>query len=196
MPDARVADARTGGLVIEMVVKGGVPQMVGEEIEIELLEIGALMLRAIGDSAPGDHRTTFPKPDASFLFQSGAPAVPLLLPEAPPGLYSAVEMHVADTEASLHGAVYMLGRVRRGGTVVPFEIKNVASDVKVNVAVAVALVPREFATATVELDAAELVEDIDWDNVAITGDGKLYIGDGDGEMPRLVSAIPTAFKSR
>jgi hypothetical protein len=192
MPDAATADASTGGLTIELVAKGGVPQMPQATVEITRLVIGMKTIRAIGDAAPGDMRTT--RTDLELEWRDNLMPVPHLFPMAPPGVYSTVELRVGDSTKSA-AAIDIVGRATRGGNLVPFEIESQTSEVPISIAVSTVLTPRTIATTTIEVDVAALVEDIVWDSVPLTTEGRLYIGDGDPGMASVVSEIATAFAS-
>jgi hypothetical protein len=193
MPDAPEVDAANGGLTIELVAKNGVPQMSTIDVEITKVVIGATSIRAIGDAAPGDMRTT--RLSYEFEWRDHLVPIPFKFPEAPPGVYSMIDFHVADSELS-SVAVGILGRVRRAGTLVPFEVQNQTASVTVTIPIDVVLVPRTGAIATIELDVAALVDGIDWDAVPLTADGTLYIGDADAAMPGVITRVATAFTAR
>ncbi|MBA3498904.1 MAG: hypothetical protein M4D80_27450 [Myxococcota bacterium] len=196
-PDALTADASTGGLVIEVVAKGGVPQMPEPTIEITRVTIGVKNLRAIGDAAPGDLRTTRTDAEPNNIdldFYDSFVPVPQLFRDAPPGVYSSVELRVADSRLA-SAAIDVLGRASRGGNLVPFEVKCALSEVPITIAVNTVLMPRMLATTTIEVDVAWLVKDIDWDAVPLTAEGRLFVGDGDPEMASVVSNVATAFSA-
>jgi hypothetical protein len=161
---------------------------------IERVVLGVTMLRAIGDAAPGDVRTTRTDDKLSaFEWKDGQNPVPHLFPEAPPGMYSKVELRIAD---SIHAdaAVDISGRVPRGGNVVPFQIKTLVAAVPISIDVNVVLPPRGTETVTIEVDVADLIEDIDWGTVPLTGDGRLFIGDGDPQMSKMTTKIDDVFR--
>ena len=192
-PDALVHDAALGGLTIELVAKGGVPQMPTADVEITKVVLGATQIRAIGDAAPGDMRTT--RPSYEFEWRDNLMPIPFTFRNAPPGLYSTVELRVSDSEDS-SSAISVLGRARRAGDLVPFEITSLAASVPITVAVDTVLPPREIAVATIEVDVAMLIAAIDWDGVPLTGDGRLYVTDGDAPMASVVAALGSAFTER
>lgn len=165
-------------------------------IAITTVTFGVKVLRAIGDAAPGDMRTTRTDDEAEnnidLDFRDGYVPIPQLFRDAPPGVYSTVELRVADSRTAL-SAIEVTGRASRGGNLVPFQIKSAASIIPISVAVNTELMPRMLATATIQLDVAHLVKDIDWDAVPLTGEGTLLVGDGDAEMASVVSNVATAF---
>jgi len=192
-PDATTADAAIGGLVIELVAKGGVPQMPDADVEITRVTLGARALRAIGDAAPGDMRTTRDHYEFVWPGDSTIP-IPILFPDAPPGLYSRIELRVADSSlGGVADAVNIIGRARKGGNLVPFEIKNMTADIPVTVTVETVLAPRVIAMTTIEVDVAALVDDVDWDAVPVGPGGVLFIGDSDPEMVEVTKDIATSF---
>lgn len=155
-------------------------------VEIEVVKIHATQLRVIGDSAPGDMRTT--RTDKDFLWRDLQGSVPQKFDKAPPGVYSEVELQLGGEDA-----VLVTGRAARAGNLFPFEIRSKAS-IPVNIAVNTELVAREFATSTIEVDVAAFIEDVNWDAVPLTTDERLFIGDGDPEMTSVVANVRTAFK--
>ncbi|HLL20889.1 MAG TPA: hypothetical protein VK427_02110 [Kofleriaceae bacterium] len=193
LPDAIDIDASIGGLTIELVALGGVPQMAAPTVEILSVTIGMKSLRAIGDSAPGDLSTT--RLDRELVWSETRTPIPQLFPHAPPGLYSRVEIRIADWPAA-SAAIGVTGRAVRAGTLVPFEIKGESIDVPIDVVVNTQLQPREFVISTIQVDVAALVRDIDWNTVPLTGDGKIVIGDGDPALAGVVSRLPMMFAQR
>ena len=192
-PDAAMVDASTGGLSIQLVAKGGVPQMPTADVEIDKVTIGATSIRAIGDAAPGDMRTT--RTQYQFEWRDNLNPIPILFTTAPPGLYSQLDFHVNDSSVSAT-AVDIIGRARRGGMLVPFEIDNKDSEIPIDIDINTLLGPREIAVTTIELDIASLVENIDWASIPLTTDGRLYITDGDAAMSNVVSKLTSAFSQR
>jgi len=168
-------------------------------VEISYVLISVKTLRAIGDAAPGDVRTTRTDPDLDPMVWQASPTGPLvpvphLFPQAPPGVYSTIELRIDDSSLSA-AAFDITGRVTRGGNLVPFEIQSRMTELSVEIAVMTVLPPRELATASISVDVAELIEDVDWDSVPLTGEGRLFIGDGDPNMADVISELATAFKS-
>jgi hypothetical protein len=79
---------------------------------------------------------------------------------------------------------------------VKFEIKNTTADVSVAIPINTDLAPRELDTTSIEVDVASLISGIDWDAVPLTGEGNLFIGDGDPQMAGVVAKLATAFRAR
>lgn len=192
-PDAMTADARPGGLTIELLASGGVPQTSSSGVVIERVTLGVRNLRAIGDAAPGDLRTT--RTDLEFDWHDNQTAVPYLLPMAPPGVYSTIDLQIADS-ATLPAALVVAGRVARGGDLVPFEIRSLTADIPIQVAVHAELPPRAIVVTSIEVDVASFVADIDWDALPLTGEGRLAIADGDPDMTTVISHVATAFAAQ
>lgn len=155
-------------------------------VELRVVSLHMSTIRVLGDSAPGDMRTT--RTDAEFIWQESLGAVPQLFKLAPPGVYSEVELDLGG-ERAIHATGYAV----RGGNLLPFEIQS-NGELSVNIAVNTLLAGREFATTKIEVDVASFIEDIDWDAVPITTDGRLFIGDGDSAMPGVLAKVPPAFK--
>ncbi len=163
------------------------------DVEVTKVVLGAATIRAIGDAAPGDLRTT--RTDYQFEWRDNLMPIPVLLPQAPPGVYSEVELRIAPSAASAD-AVNIIGRANRGGTLVPFEIDNNTSTIPISVTVHTELAPRQIAVTSIEVDVAALVDSIDWSAVPLTTDGRLYITDGDPAMASVVASLGTAFRQR
>jgi hypothetical protein len=196
-PDAIPADAMLGGLTIELVAKNGVPQMPATDVQITTVTIGAVTVRAIGDAAPGDVRTT--RSGYKFDFRDNLMPVPITFVEAPTGLYSMLELRVArvtSPPAQASDACNIQGRVIRAGDSVPFEIKNTTADTAIAIAINTDLAPRELDTASIEVDVAALIADVDWNAVPLSGEGRLFVGDGDPQMATVVTKLSTAFRAR
>lgn len=188
-------DAAPGGLVVELVAKGGVPQTTDDGVAIERVLVGAKLMRVLGDAAPGDVRTTRTGIDFEWKVTSTGPTVPIahLFELAPPGMYSTLELRVGDDDET-EAAFIMGGRVSRNGNVVPFEIKTLSADLPITVPITLTLPPRMQQTLTIQLDTPSLVEDVDWDAVPLTGEGNLFIGDGDAQMAKVTTELANAFK--
>jgi hypothetical protein len=194
-PDAQMTDAAIGGLVVELVAKNGVPQTTSDGVDINYVLFGAKTMRVIGDAAPGDLRTTRTAIEFEWMDTPAGPTVPIphLFEQAPPGMYSTLDLRVGDSEKS-DAAILIRGRVSRGGNVLPFEVQSLAADLPVAVSISMVLPPRALATLTIELDVAELLEDIDWDAVPLTGEGRVFLGDGDPQMSKVTSEIAGALR--
>jgi hypothetical protein len=194
-PDAHMPDAAIGGLVVELVAKNGVPQTTSDGVDINYVQLGAKMIRVIGDAAPGDVRTTRTAIEFEWMDTPAGPTVPIphLFEQAPPGMYSTLDLRVGDSEKS-DAALLIRGRVSRGGNVVPFEVQSLAADIPVAVSIAMALPPRALATLSIELDVASLIEDVDWNAIPLTGEGRVFLGDGDPQMSKVISELDGAFR--
>jgi hypothetical protein len=121
--------------------------------------------------------------------------IPLLFRDAPPGVYSELDLHVVKSVESAD-ALNITGRALHNGTLVPFEIDSNDIEVPVSVTITAQLAPRTITTLTIEVDVASLVDDVDWDAVPLTTDGKLFIGDADAQMSNVVPNLTGAFKQR
>lgn len=163
------------------------------DVEITRVVIGATTIRAIGDAAPGDVRTT--RPEYVFEWRDNLSPIPFLYDDAPPGHYSSVELAINNSRISTE-AIGIIGRARRAGNLVPFEISNRESEIPIAIAINTVLDPRKIAVVMIEVDVASLVANIDWASVPLTSDGKLEIRDGDAQMQPVVAAAANAFSAR
>lgn len=163
-------------------------------VEITQVLIGIMTMRAIGDAAPGDVRTTRTNL-RDFVWNETDTPNPELFSLAPPGVYSTIELRVADSTVS-SAAMIIGGRATRGGNLLPFEIQSTTADITIPISVNTILTPRQLATTTIAIDFAALIADIDWETVPVTPDGRLFIGDGDARMASVVGKLATAFAQR
>jgi hypothetical protein len=179
MVDAgRLGDGGTpgsGGLVFDFEPHHEFPDDVGSNVVVDGMEIHATDLRAFGDSAPGDARTTAASLDMAYA--AGLPAPRLTYPMAPPGLYSRLDLTVA--------SYHMTGTARGSdNNTHPFDILDTAP-----LSVSVALVAVELVagtTLTVPVDVRpDFVSSIDWSSVTPDAGGVLRLTTGD---PRLANA--------
>lgn len=157
-PDADAGDGGvTGGIELRWTAIGiDTPQSASDidELHLELRD-----LQVVGDASP----TTTHRDRATIELSSGGEPV-TRFENAPPGRYSSIEFTLErpdDEEA----AWALEGRVEIDGVRHPFEIED---DQSTTVSVALpglSLSAGETAVVSVEVDAARLLDGIDWDAV-------------------------------
>src|SRR5262249_41556401 len=131
VPDAGGRDARndldappqSGGLVFEFGTDPVVPGTVGTKVRVDEVRVYWRDVRAIGDSAPGDYRTSIATLDLDW--QGNNMPAPLAVPQAPPGLYSRLEARAGGGEKAyeIRGVVAL-----NGGGMESFEISDEANE--------------------------------------------------------------------
>ena len=164
----------TAGLVFRFGSTPAVPGSVDDSGSIELhVEEAELLLervRAIGDSAPGDERTSV----EAFSLDWEEGLEELRFPRALPGVYSQLLGDIASYE--IEGTIDM-----EEGTW-PFQISESAADIPFFVSLdQIALDPGMTREIEVIIDLSEVLRQIDWDAVPVDEEGVRRV-DGDSEQ--------------
>lgn len=159
----------------------------GDDLVIDRVRINLRDLRVVGDAAPGNETYVA----ALALDLRDTEAIETYLDRAPPGMYSALEFSVdggADEEASWE----MLGTVDLGGEIVDWQIEDEGM-LPVDLAlVGLDLPAGETRTIAVDLDAAAVVDDLDWE--ALEGnEDRITIDEDSPLMPALRGRLVDAF---
>lgn len=172
-----------GGLTFEFRTAPVLPTVTADlsvdEIRLELRDV-----RAIGDSAPGDSRTS--RSRLTLEWKLEAEPAPLVFDLAPPGIYSNFEARLgaATTEEE---RFEIRGKVRVSGELRDFRIQNDRVTRPIAVALGgltVGAVPR---VATLSLSLAFL-SSVPWSDGAGEED-ELQIDDDDPRMPAIEAAL-------
>jgi hypothetical protein len=179
------SDVPTGGLIFELVAVPALPEVTADllvdEVRLELRDV-----RAIGDSAPGDARTSIAS--LSLEWRPGDEPRRLAFPLAPPGIYSSLQARFG---GGFDEALEIRGRVRRGGELVTFHVEHddLAAPIVVDLGgLAVASAPR---TAVVSMSLSFL-GGVPWDQIELE-DGELKVEADDPQMAAVVSGLQAAF---
>ncbi len=179
------APTATGGLVFQFTTDPAVPGPVGTRFHVDEVRVYWHDVRAIGDSAPGDSRTSRDSLDLSW--QSGASPGPLAFPQAPPGIYSVLEARIGGGRRSceIKGTVTL----RDGGTE-SFEIDDETLE-SISIPLSGVVVNTATVTTTVTLSLAFL-SSVDWDRL---WDDRhdLRIEAGDPEAAAISAALAGSF---
>lgn len=179
--DARPDGGDGQGLTLEFVT-ASLPIRAGAAA-IDEIELECSSIRAIGDAAPGDARTT--QLDYRLRWREDDTPEAINFEEAPVGLYSSVGLRLAESGDRV--AFVLRGTTTRQGQLVDFEIESTAA-LDLSVTVDEMLSPGGAATIQLTLEASDLVIGIDWDAQPLDG-GKIAIGDGDAAMTQVISAL-------
>ena len=197
-PDAPVGSA---GLVLEFRGVPALPASLGGDYDPELEEVRLDLedVRAVGDAAPGDERTS--RDELRLEWQGGDSGgeggggegandpVVVTFEQAPPGLYSNV---FADLVAyQLEGSVVVEGD---GGGDRDFEIEDSPSTgIAISIPLGgVTLEAGETRRVIIEVSCAAAVVDTPWDQVE-EDEGELVVDGGSPEIDAVRGAMAGAF---
>lgn len=179
-PDATPA---TGGLIFAWRTRPALPTRLEDDLEVNEASFELRDVRALGDSAPGDGRTSRSAIELTWSGTTRPP--PLTFDQAPPGVYSRLELRLGgDGEA-----YWLRGRVEQEEEDgedeehwVTWEVRDDAA-LTINVPLDVALAVGATATVAIEIDAGDLVHDIDWSRVPLRGGVRIL----DGADPQIAA---------
>jgi hypothetical protein len=180
------------GLILQFAAKDELPIEAGDQTTIERVELALRNLRAIGDAAPGDERTT--REMVEVVLAAESEPEPVAFMSAPPGVYSRIE-------ATIDGSVAGTPSYRIAGTVtigvdqVPFEITDLAAIPLVVSLSQIELEPAEVLTIEVRLDVKKLLEGVDVAALAPDPDGTIRIDQDDPQILLVRDAIDKSFEA-
>jgi hypothetical protein len=181
--DAGRDAAEPVGLRFAFRVDPELEEEIGGNVTVRSISLELRDLRAFGDSAPGDVRTTLEALDVAFA--GGQDSVLFELPQAPPGLYSRLDLRVE--------RYTVRGVVSSGGSERTFEVQDGQP-----LALSVALDHVELPGGeriTVELEVrADFISSIDWSSVTPDGEGVLRVGTGDVRLTPVRLALAGAIR--
>jgi hypothetical protein len=180
----------TAGLVFAWSAQPALPGAASEDIAVSAASFQLRDVRALGDAAPGDGRTSRASVDVTWLDGDG-PA-PLRFDQAPPGLYSRLELRLGgDSPYWMRGEVEQElegGDDEEGEEVwVPWEIRD-DGDITVTVPLDVAVAVGGVQEVTIGVDVGDLARRIDWERVPLRG-GVRVVDAADPQMPALRERI-------
>jgi hypothetical protein len=168
--DAGDGGGGTAGLRFEWRPDPVPPGEVEDDLTIDEVHLHLRDLRAVGDAAPGDARTSRAALDLDW--EEGAAPPALRFDTAPPGLYSQFEFRLdggdgEDEAYSIEGMVYL------EDAWVPYEIEDgLPLSVSIPLDVDLAVGEVEVVDIRIRLDAA--IEGVDWANATLD-DGTLVL---------------------
>jgi hypothetical protein len=190
-PDARVIDAADGGgggasLGFEFPTAPVLPATVGV-VEVDELRVWLRDVRATGDSAPGDDRTT--RADLELEWREGRMPSPLVFGSAPPGVYARLDARLGRSSGDDH-TWELRGRVHRSDGVFELELEGGATAaISVSLdALTLGATPR---VATIELSLAFLAT-IDWESLPTDGD-HIDLDDDHPALDAMTAALAAGF---
>jgi hypothetical protein len=187
-PDSQPASDALGdthSLAITWVAQPGIPGPLNNTITVTAASFKVARVQAIGD-AGGASRDDLV---VGWALESSPP--PIVLPDAPTGIYSKVTLAV-DGGTALDIAYQIEGTVKLNGQPTPFEIHDRnAIDIEVK-DFDVTLPPVGTATLAIKLDLGDALDNIDYGNLDVD-DGKLMLDTSDAQMPDFRSDLKKAF---
>lgn len=185
-------DAMVGGpgLVIPFTTKSPVPGSVGSGIVVSRALFRVANLRVIGDSGPGDTRTS--RNHLELEWKAGTSPSPIEFSDAPSGLYSKVSMEL-DGE-TVADSFEITGTVELDGTSVDFRIHD-PEELKVSMDASVALDPGKRVAVNVQLDIDKALDDLEFSELP-TIQGSRVLGPGDRQMSKFRGRLKSAFSTR
>jgi hypothetical protein len=175
----------SGGLVFEFGTSPVVPGSVGTQVHVDEVRVYWHDVRAIGDSAPGDSRTS--RASVDLVWESEGSPEPMAFPQAPPGLYSRLEARVGGGQRAyeIKGTVTL-----RDGSSESFEIRDEALEA-ISISLSGVEVSSTTVTARVTMSLAFLAS-VSWD--ALWDDRHdLKIEAGDPVVAAISAALATSF---
>jgi hypothetical protein len=174
-------------LTIEIEIKPSLPADVGgpHKIMIEEVVFDLTNVRVIGDSAPGDARTTIP---TRRLTWSGSGNEEIDYPDAPPGIYSTFIANVENYQ--IRGDLDLPGP----GGEQQFEIDDTPPGVHTIIVSlgGVRLEPNQPKTIKIDFDLGDGIKDLPWDTYPIE-DGMVEVDEDDSVIDEVRAAVLGAF---
>lgn len=178
------------GLTITFALDTAFPVTTADNTIIDRIDMRATSVRAIGDAAPGDARTT--RFDYRLRWEGSDRPEPIRFEDAPVGLYSSVDLDLAADGESV--SIEIAGECTRNGSRVDFEIE---SDAALSIAITTneMLAPGGAAAIEIAVAIEAAVAVIDWDAQPLDGEGDVVIGDGSAAMTQILAALRTSFSA-
>lgn len=194
-PDATApaddASPGSGGLVFRWKLDKGLPVEAGSSVTIDSIELRLRDVRALGDAAPGDARTT--RDALELTWKPPEAPEPLAFRSAPPGLYSELQGRLAGDGGGF--AFRIRGTAPwRDGELHAFEVEDEGAT-----AFSVALSNVELkAGAEKGLDIelrTDFLGDVDWSALDLD-QGVIELETGDPQMPSVRAALVEALRQK
>ena len=181
-------DAAPGasGLRVTWSTNPAIPAAISADARVDAVKLKLSSVRAIGDAAPGDGRTSTGGLELSWTDKDRPAAVRFA--DAPAGLYSRLELGSGgdDEEYTIRG------QARVGGTWYPFRIED-RTPLSVGIPLDVVLAPGDEVEVPVVLDVAAVIGAVEWDDLELDG-GELHVDEDDGEIVPIRAALARAFR--
>ena len=173
------------GLTIAWSTTPVVPGQVAADRTVQDLRITYSSVQIIGDAAPADERTRILS-DTVLDWDDHSTPAPLEFAEAPPGLYSSLQLGASGGSERLRIA----GQIDLGGTWWTFEIEDEAPN-PVSVPLSIDVRAGEHTVLPIEVDVAAVLAPIDFTGLS-TEEGHLELHASDPQMPAVRTALRTA----
>lgn len=192
-PDGPPLDALIGenSLRIRFQADQDLPGMTADDRTLEQVRFHADSVRAIGDAAPGDSRTT--EADYRMYWEESQSPETIRFDEAPAGVYSTIEVRLELGDDEEEHGFRIEGTVLLDAVWVPFEIEDDTA-LTITIATSTTLAPGGSENVDIDVDLARIIADIDFSQFPIIEE-KIEIGDGDPEITAIRTAIREAFAS-
>lgn len=153
------------------------------DIRIDRAELYLVDVRAVGDAAPGDSRTTVGSLPLDFRMTELA----LSLPNAPPGVYSFLIAEV--------NRYKLRGRVQIGGEGYEFEIDDSPSmPLTLNVDLEGRTLESGVETIGIKAELRKIVDAVNWQAFQGEDDDEIEIGPGFNKIGDVRKKVSEAFK--
>lgn len=183
-------DTAGEGLTITFALDTAFPITTADNTIIDRIDMRAASVRAIGDAAPGDGRTT--RFDYRLRWDGSDRPEPIRFEEAPVGLYSSVDLDLAaEGDAS---SIEIAGECTRNGSRVDFEIESEAA-LSIAITTNEMLAPGGSAAIEIAVAIEAAVAAIDWDAESLDGEGDVTIDDDSAAMTQILAALRTSFSA-
>jgi hypothetical protein len=180
------------GLIVEWSSSPSMWPSTTNGIKLEKAQFYLGSLRVIGDSAPGDERTTVQ--DVEMVWEGSTRPSAFEFKGAPTGLYSQIAI-LFDRQSSGSGSDdnYIIeGEVNVNGTDFEFRVKD-DRPLQFNVTIDEMVRPGEMATIPLRINFSAALESVDWDMIT-PDDGKLKLEDGDTQMSAFRTKLTQSFE--
>lgn len=160
-------------------------------ITLQRVEVRLRDVRLIGDTAPGDERTSLARLD--LVWQASAVGGEAALPLAPPGIYATAQARVSDDAAASYR---LTGIVDDGDSPEPFEVvDNAAVDVSISLD-GYSLASGRQQDLELGADLIGIVDGVDWSSVTPDGEGVLRVDATHPQITVTREALRSAFALR
>jgi hypothetical protein len=159
----------TAGLVLEFATAPKIPTDLPGGVQVDRLDLTFFDLRLLGDSAPGDERTSATEVQLEFR-EAGKNPEAQIFEDAPPGRYSSFKASLGADDGEGPGHFRIRGKVMPGGGggggggPIKFDLE-LEQTVAVSRALDFELPAGGRVTLDVGLDLAAVLAGIDWDEL-------------------------------
>jgi hypothetical protein len=158
-----------------------------DDLTVSGIHLSVRDVRALGDAAPGDDRTTL---DRGTIELPGDGAAEIRFDDAPPGRYSSFELEI-DRSQDGESSWRMDGTVRVDGEDQDFVIDDEAA-APISLPLAnLNLGAAEVATITIEIDVIGLASVVDWES--LPPEDVLTVDDDSPELAAVHARLTSAF---